>query len=288
MVVSIYNPLKVFYSEFCATQRTTARRGLINFSSQQDVELLKTAPGSIFSKSLNHQNAIYSSKTPVLRHYDQLADPLLRSIAWVLVWLGMAGHSIQLAIFSDLLNLATLHLYCFYVYAARLHMLQISLLGSQWRAFRGRKWNPLKQRVDSYEASSHIIRILTAVVFTLVIFLLPTTAIYYAVFVALRFMMFTVQGLITLIIWSLNINPAYLLFLNITGAKAVKGDVYFASVRKDYTTESSEAPLVLQLHTWPTPLSEILALEHNDVFKKMPTPKWGYIFGSIIHANDLL
>lgn len=66
-------------------------------------------------------------------------------------------------------------------------MLQISLLGSQWRAFRGRKWNPLKQRVDSYEIEGghmSLIRVLTAVIFTLVIFLLPTTTVYYLVFVS--------------------------------------------------------------------------------------------------------
>lgn len=67
----------------------------------------------------------------------------------------------------------------------RIHMLQISLLGSQWRAFRGRKWNPLKQRIDSYDVDGHVslTRVLSAVVFTLVIFLLPTTTIYYMVFV---------------------------------------------------------------------------------------------------------
>lgn len=72
-------------------------------------------------------------------------------------------------------------------------MLQISLLGSQWRAFRGRKWNPLKQRVDSYEIEGghmSLIRVLTAVIFTLVIFLLPTTTVYYLVFVSVSISVF--------------------------------------------------------------------------------------------------
>ena len=65
-------------------------------------------------------------------------------------------------------------------------MVQISLLGSQWRAFRGKKWNPLKERVDTYEAymSMSLSRVLMAVIFTLVIFLLPTTTVYYLVFMS--------------------------------------------------------------------------------------------------------
>lgn len=67
-------------------------------------------------------------------------------------------------------------------------MLQIYVLESQWRAFRGRKWNPLKQRVDGgHEGGggsiSSLGRVLTTVLLTLSLFLLPTTTVYYLVFV---------------------------------------------------------------------------------------------------------
>ena len=65
----------------------------------------------------------------------------------------------------------------------RLHMVQASLVGSQWRAFRGRKWNPLKGRVDALPPGAPpLSRVINAVLFTLVVFLLPTTTIYYLVF----------------------------------------------------------------------------------------------------------
>lgn len=50
----------------------------------------------------------------------ELAEPVLRCLAWVVVWVGACGGaSAQVAVLADLLDLATLHLYCFYVYAAR-------------------------------------------------------------------------------------------------------------------------------------------------------------------------
>lgn len=60
--------------------------------------------------------SLISSLAPLL---TDLADPVLRGVAWVLVWVGMCGASVQVAIFSDLLDLATLHLHCFYTYGAR-------------------------------------------------------------------------------------------------------------------------------------------------------------------------
>ncbi len=54
-------------------------------------------------------------------------------------------------------------------------------LASLWRLFRGKKWNVLRQRVDSasYDVDQLFIGTL---LFTVLLFLLPTTALYYIVF----------------------------------------------------------------------------------------------------------
>lgn len=54
-------------------------------------------------------------------------------------------------------------------------------LVSMWRLFRGRKWNPLRRRVDSASFDAEEL-FLGTLLFTLTLFLLPTTAVYYAVF----------------------------------------------------------------------------------------------------------
>lgn len=239
-------------------------------------------------------SAFFSYHVHMWKLYLELAGPVLRGLAWVLVWLGMCGASVQVAILSDLLDLATLHLYCFYVYGARIHMLQISLLRSQWRAFRGRKWNPLKQRVDSYELGGHmsLTRVLTAVVFTLVIFLLPTTTIYYLVFVLLRMGLNLMRGLLAFTVWLLNVNPLYLFLLNISGSNRVKGDIYFSTLFNEDLSNCTKypltAPLLLRLHTWRTALSEVLVYAHANVFPQKPSPDWKSVFSSIMFGENLL
>ena len=63
----------------------------------------------------------------------------------------------------------------------RLYSLQVYALASLWRLFRGKKWNVLRQRVDSasYDVDQLFIGTL---LFTILLFLLPTTALYYVVF----------------------------------------------------------------------------------------------------------
>ena len=60
---------------------------------------------------------------------------------------------------------------------------------SFWRLFRGKKWNPLRNRVDTMPHSPDIAnhRFFTGtLLFTILLFLLPTTALYYAIFAFLR------------------------------------------------------------------------------------------------------
>ncbi len=63
----------------------------------------------------------------------------------------------------------------------RLYSLQVYALASLWRLFRGKKWNVLRQRVDSatYDVDQLF---LGTLLFTVLLFLLPTTALYYVVF----------------------------------------------------------------------------------------------------------
>lgn len=54
-------------------------------------------------------------------------------------------------------------------------------LTSLWRLFIGRKYNPLRDRVDSHQYTHHHLFIGT-LGFTVLLFLLPTTFLYYCVF----------------------------------------------------------------------------------------------------------
>jgi hypothetical protein len=63
----------------------------------------------------------------------------------------------------------------------RLYSLQVSGLVALWRLFLGRKHNPLRGRVDSCQYSPDQLFVGT-LAFTILLFLLPTTFMYYIVF----------------------------------------------------------------------------------------------------------
>uniref|UniRef100_A0A8D0G7G6 Phosphatidylinositol glycan anchor biosynthesis class Q n=1 Tax=Sphenodon punctatus TaxID=8508 RepID=A0A8D0G7G6_SPHPU len=81
--------------------------------------------------------------------YIHLMSPFIEMILWYVGLSACLGLTMALSILSDIIALLTFHIYCFYVYGARLYCLKIYGLSSLWRLFRGKKWNVLRQRVDS-------------------------------------------------------------------------------------------------------------------------------------------
>ena len=51
--------------------------------------------------------------------YLGILQPVLGSVLWSASLLGVLGFTAQLCFFRDVLSMMTLHIYCFYVYAAR-------------------------------------------------------------------------------------------------------------------------------------------------------------------------
>lgn len=77
--------------------------------------------------------------------------------------------------------LLMLHVYCFYAYATNLYSIQLKALVSLGRLLAGVKWNPVRQRVDTLQARGDQL-ILGTLIFSTLLFLFPTTLVYYFVF----------------------------------------------------------------------------------------------------------
>lgn len=125
-----------------------------------------------------------------------VAQPLLELLFSIFLILGRLGVTCQAAILEDLLFLVSFHIYCIYVYAARVYYLQLYGLQSLWRLFLGRKHNPLRERVDSCEYSPDQLFVGT-LTFTIILFLLPTTLMYYVVFTTMRLVLLSLSGTLT-------------------------------------------------------------------------------------------
>jgi len=110
--------------------------------------------------------------------------------------LSKMGICMQLSLFQDAFNLLTFHIHCFYAYARRLFLSQSCGLMSLWRLFRGKKYNPLRDRVDTSSNNTPDQLFLGALAFTILLFLYPTTLMYFTVFKGLEFVLTMINVLI--------------------------------------------------------------------------------------------
>ena len=103
------------------------------------LDWLKGAPAGL---KLNKHLAEYLS-TFFLYHvylwqiYLNCIAPYLQIIVSLIILSGCFGVTFLLSLASDVLSLVTLHIYCFYVYAARIYNLQLQMLVTLAKLFTG-------------------------------------------------------------------------------------------------------------------------------------------------------
>ncbi|KAK0049232.1 phosphatidylinositol N-acetylglucosaminyltransferase subunit Q [Biomphalaria pfeifferi] len=151
---------------------------------------------------------------------------VMSSVIWYSSFVGVLGVSAQLCLIQDVLSMLTLHIYCFYVYAARIFSVQVYAICSLWRLFLGKKWNVLRSRVDSalYNTDQLFVGNL---IFTVLLFLLPTTALYYVVFTAFRLLVLIAKGFLHRIVYVINVTPVFTVIVKVLAPKWLVGSVRF-------------------------------------------------------------
>jgi phosphatidylinositol glycan class Q protein len=141
-------------------------------------------------------------------YLQAVVAPILPIVVSFIALTSCLGFSVLLALSADMLSLMTFHIYCFYVFAAKIYSVQVYALGSLWRLFTGKKWNVLRNRIDSYEYKVDQL-LLGTLLFTVLLFLLPTVAMYYLVFSLLRTSVLAVHVMINISINLLARIPIY-------------------------------------------------------------------------------
>ncbi|XP_026469655.1 phosphatidylinositol N-acetylglucosaminyltransferase subunit Q [Ctenocephalides felis] len=194
----------------------------------------------------------------------------------VLFCLGTLGISYQSAMICDIISLTTFHVHCIYVYAAKLYNIQVKGLKALWRLFLGRKYNPLRDRVDSCSYSNRQLFIGT-LGFTIFLFLLPTTTLYYIVFTVLRIIMLVIMEVLDWIRELLHSMPIYTSLLWLFGSVAVPSTAHLESKLSNNI-----------IHATAYPLSP---LQHNrfipPIIKHSHRMQWSGILGKIINGELL-
>ncbi|TPX35678.1 hypothetical protein SmJEL517_g01907 [Synchytrium microbalum] len=125
---------------------------------------------------------------------------------------GTLGASFIVSLAADLLNVTTLHLYLFYLVAAKLHSWQVSAIMSLFNLFRGQRQNPLRKRVDAAEYDLDQL-LLGTILFTVLIFLFPTVAVYYMLFYISRMAVISLHGFCDIALAIINHFPLFAIML---------------------------------------------------------------------------
>ncbi|XP_049417444.1 phosphatidylinositol N-acetylglucosaminyltransferase subunit Q [Epinephelus fuscoguttatus] len=200
--------------------------------------------------------------------YIHLMSPFIEGILWYGGLSACFGLTFALSLLSDMVALLTFHIYCFYVYGARLYCLKIYGLSSLWRLFRGKKWNVLRQRVDScsYDLDQLFIGTL---LFTILLFLLPTTALYYLVFTLLRLVVVLFQGVLHLSVDFINSFPLFAVALRITRPYRLAEGVKFRVL-----CEEPGTALHLLMEMNPLKCSTVVQTYRTPTYSCYPKDSW--------------
>jgi len=139
--------------------------------------------------------------------YKEILDVYLDTWLYAVLFVSPFGLAMMLSVVHDILKFAMISITCLYIISAKLYSYQISALMSLSRLFMGRKYNVLKKRIDlcNYDASQLL---LGTILFTILLFLLPTTGMYYFVLMLLRLSSGSLQ--VTIKIATIMINKIFL------------------------------------------------------------------------------
>eukprot|EP00164_Ancoracysta_twista_P010076 GFYU01015081.1.p1 GENE.GFYU01015081.1~~GFYU01015081.1.p1 ORF type:complete len:502 (-),score=110.64 GFYU01015081.1:248-1699(-) len=157
--------------------------------------------------------------------------PYLGDVIRLMVFGGCFGFSFLLCNIFDYFVLSTLHVYVFYIGMASLYKMLMGVLSSLFKLFRGKKWNVLKHRVDTcaYDLEQLLVG---TVVFTLLLFLVPTIALYYFFFTFVRIVLVLAQLALSIILANVLHFPYMALGLYAIDSKPFSADIVFEVCKK--------------------------------------------------------
>ncbi|KAI1158593.1 n-acetylglucosaminyl transferase component GPI1 [Nemania serpens] len=199
----------------------------------------------------------------------QTLEPLLPQIIWFIGFSSFAGASMPIALLSDLLSALTLHIYSFYLASARIFHWQLTILLSLFQLFRGKKYNVLRNRVDSCDYDLDQLLVGT-ILFTLLSFLLPTVIVFYLNFALARMVIILLKAVFDTLLSFLNHFPLFALMLRAKDPRRLPGGIRFElrdtlhrpSVHSTSTSSSSFRSPTSLIHLKPVPL-EFSAMFHQ-------------------------
>ncbi|BGP29852.1 pig-Q [Rhodotorula toruloides] len=138
---------------------------------------------------------------------------------------GILGASSLLALTADLISLLTLPFFACYVAATLVYRWSLSTLSALFNVFRGRKYNPLRSRVEPATYDQNAL-LLGTILFVTISFLFPTLVAFYLAFASSRLLILGVQAVLLMGVSALNAFPLFALLLRLKSPRRLPGGVH--------------------------------------------------------------
>ncbi|AES81287.1 putative phosphatidylinositol N-acetylglucosaminyltransferase [Medicago truncatula] len=179
----------------------------------------------------------------------------------------LCGFTVPASLIIDMIALGTLHVSTLHWFISLVYSTQIQALAALWRLFRGRKSNPLRQRLDSfdYTVKQHIVG---SLLFTPLLLLLPTTSVFYIFFSIVDTTINLICILIEVTISIIHATPYIKIFLWLTRPGRFPCGIWLeicdcqsnhtASTNRDFANEINSSKKSLHLKNFNREKSSIL------------------------------
>ncbi|EEA04929.1 N-acetylglucosaminyl transferase component family protein [Cryptosporidium muris RN66] len=164
---------------------------------------------------------------------------------------AVGGFSIAISFVWDIFNIYIFILHYIYVLFSKLHCINIQAISTFYHLFRGKKWNILRNRVDS--TINNIEQLLFGtILFTISIFLYPTVAIFYVNFLFIWVPVFLINILFYMIIYIASHFPYFLTTMYFIYPDHFNSGLYLKSIGSNYKNQ-----IVLTFFTKYPPTSPV-------------------------------
>ncbi|GAB2295576.1 hypothetical protein Dimus_029737 [Dionaea muscipula] len=139
------------------------------------------------------------------------------------------GLTMPASFLMDVIAIVSIHVSALHWLCSLLYSCQLQTLSSLWRLFRGRKWNPLRHRLDSYDytVEQHIVG---SLLFTPLLLLLPTTSLFYVFFTIMNTTITCLRLLIEMIISVIHAAPYNKICVWLLGSKRFPSGIWLEIV----------------------------------------------------------
>ncbi|XP_022761976.1 uncharacterized protein LOC111307907 isoform X2 [Durio zibethinus] len=160
------------------------------------------------------------------------------------------GLTISAALVIDMIAIATLHVSTLHWLISILYSQQLHTLAALWRLFRGRKWNPLRQRLDSfdYNVKQHVVG---SLLFTPLLLLLPTTSVFYIFFTIMKTVISLSCMFIEVIISVIHATPYIKIVLRLIKPRRFPLGIWFESIACHNSSSDSSCSAHIDKNSLP-------------------------------------